>query len=283
VLTVKVENTPISRPQAGLDAADIVWEEVVEGGITRFAVMFQSTSPPTVGPIRSVRRTDQSIVWPVGGIFSFSGGAQYAIDSIKTAPVNLVDETRAGDAMFRDRSRRAPDNLFGHTDQLFAFGGQPVPPPPMFQYRGSDETASGEPVSSFTVGFSGSYAVSYTWDAASGTWVRSMSGRPFTAASGAAVAPKNVVVEFVRYQFGGPGVPGAEGVLDGTGPLQVFTDGKLVKGTWNRPDKAKPAQLLDESGAPIKLTPGQTWVELPDTTYTVTTVAAPATSGTTSP
>ena len=184
VLTVKVENTPISRPQAGLDAADIVWEEVVEGGITRFAVMFQSTSTPTVGPIRSVRRTDQSIVWPVGGIFSFSGGAQYALDSIKTAPVTLVDETRADGAMFRDRSRRAPDNLFGHPDLLWAFGGTPVPPPPMFEYRATKDVVTGEPVASFTVGFAGSYAVTYTWDAASGAWMRSMSGRPFNAASG---------------------------------------------------------------------------------------------------
>ena len=75
-------------------------------------------------------------------------------------------------------------------------------------------------------------------------------------------------------------------MLDGSGPLWVFTDGKVVKGTWNRPDKAKPAQLLDGAGAPIKLTPGQTWVELPDASYTVTTVAPPApaaTSSTTKP
>src|SRR5262249_48310807 len=73
VLSVKVENTPQVRPQSGLDAADIVWDEVVEGGITRLLAMFQSQSTPVVGPIRSVRRTDPLIVWPVGGIFAFSG------------------------------------------------------------------------------------------------------------------------------------------------------------------------------------------------------------------
>ena len=282
-LTVKIENTLISRPQQGLDAADVVWEEVVESGITRFAAMFQSTSTPTVGPIRSVRRTDQSIVWPVGGIFVYSGGAQYAVESIRTAPVTLVDESRAGSAMFRDRSRQKPDNLFGHPDALWAIGGQPVPPPPLFSYRKPGEVATGQAATSFTIGFSGEFAVGYSWDAASGTWKRTMKGRPFTTASGAQIAPANVVVEFVQYA-GGAGNKGAEGVLTGSGPLSVFTDGKVIQGTWVRPDKSKPAQLRDGAGKEIRLTPGRTWVELPDTTYQVDVVSpAPPPSSTAKP
>lgn len=283
VLTVKIENTPVSRPQQGLDAADVVWEEVVEGGITRFAVMFQSTSTPTVGPIRSVRRTDQSIVWPVGGIFVYSGGARYAVDSIKTAPVTLVDESRAGNAMFRDRSRKAPDNLYGHPDALWPIGGQPAPPPSFFSYRKPGEVAGGPPATSFTIGFTGGYAVGYAWDPASGTWKRTMKGRTFTAASGAQIAPANVVVEFVQYA-GGVGNAGAEGLLTGSGPLTVFTDGKVIQGTWVRPDKAKPARLRDAAGKEIRLTPGRTWVELPDVTYQVDVVSpAPPPSSTVKP
>ena len=75
----------------------MVYEEVVEGGYTRLAAIFNSHDPDRVGPVRSVRKTDQSIVWPIGGIFAYSGGAQYAIDSINTAPVTQLDETRAGD------------------------------------------------------------------------------------------------------------------------------------------------------------------------------------------
>ena len=66
--------------QYGVDQADVVYEEVVEGGITRLAAIFNSQAPDRVGPVRSVRKTDQSIVWPIGGIFAYSGGAQYAID-----------------------------------------------------------------------------------------------------------------------------------------------------------------------------------------------------------
>ena len=83
-----------------------MYEEVVEGGITRLAAIFNSHAPDRVGPVRSVRKTDQSIVWPIGGIFAYSGGAPYAIDSINTAPVVQLDETRAGPLMFRDHSRR---------------------------------------------------------------------------------------------------------------------------------------------------------------------------------
>ena len=78
LLSVKIENTPEARPQTGLELADIVWNEVVEGQITRFLAMYQSRSTDVVGPIRSVRKTDPLIVWPVGGVFAYSGGAPWA-------------------------------------------------------------------------------------------------------------------------------------------------------------------------------------------------------------
>jgi hypothetical protein len=91
-------------------------------------------------------------------------------------------------------------------------------------------------------------------------------------ASGAQLAPKNVVVMFVSYVGGDPTYHsiGAEAVLTGHGKALVYTGGKEIAGTWSRPDKSKPAQLLDAAGKVIELTPGQTWVELPDTTYSVT-------------
>jgi len=72
-LSVKVENTDAARPQAGIDQADVLYEEVVEGGITRFVAIFNSTVPDVIGPVRSVRQEDPDIVWPLGGIFAYSG------------------------------------------------------------------------------------------------------------------------------------------------------------------------------------------------------------------
>src|ERR1019366_3218028 len=96
-LTVKIENTPEALPQWGIEDADVVYEEIVNGGITRLAAIFNSLAPVKVGPVRSVRPTDTQVVWPIGGIFAFSGGAPYAVASIGTVPsLKLVNETSAG-------------------------------------------------------------------------------------------------------------------------------------------------------------------------------------------
>jgi len=273
-ITVKIDNTPWSQPKYEVDQADVVYEEVVEAGYTRLAAIFNSHTPDRVGSVRSVRKTDQSIVWPIGGVFVYAGGAPYALASINTAPVVRLDETTAGPLMFRDNSRHAPYNLYAHVDQMYAKCGKPVPPPPLFTYRAAHAPVGGVPATTVHVGFQGSpsFAVTWTWDPANGTWKRSIFGSSETTASGQQLAPKNVVVMFVNYVGGDPAHDniGAEAVLTGTGRALVFTAGKQITGTWSRPDKSRPARLLNAAGQQIALTPGQTWVELPDVSYTVT-------------
>lgn len=285
-VTVKMNNTPAAK-QYGIHDADVVYEEVVEGGITRLAAIFNSHAPERVGPVRSVRKTDQSIVWPIGGVFVYSGGAQYAIDSINTAPVKQIDETRAGDLMYRADGAQyletrdspwanAPYNLWARVDQMYFNDAKPIPPPPLFHYRKAKTKIGGKPVKSFVVGFQGnpgipeasSFATTWDWDARKGTWLRSKFGGPDIDADNVRVAAANVVVMYVQYD-GGVGALQAEAVLTGTGKLSVFTGGKEIDGTWSRPDKDQPAKLLNASGAEIRLAPGQTWVELPDVSYGV--------------
>src|SRR5487761_1266915 len=135
-LTVKIENTPEALPQWGINQADVVYEEIVNGGITRLAAIFNSHAPAKVGPVRSVRPTDTQVVWPLQGIFAYSGGAAYAVNSISQVPsLKLIDESGAGAAMFRDPTRYAPHNLYAIAPRLFAFGGAPKPPPALFTYR----------------------------------------------------------------------------------------------------------------------------------------------------
>src|ERR1700683_2490962 len=138
-LTIKMDNTPQAHPQYGINRADVVYEEIVEGGITRLAAIFNSNLPTKVGPVRSVRRTDREIVFPIGGIFAFSGGAQYAITSIETAPVKLIQESNAGAAMYRDPTRPPPHNLFANAVLLMKEGGKVHPPPALFTYVRSEE------------------------------------------------------------------------------------------------------------------------------------------------
>src|SRR4051794_12592228 len=172
-LSVKVENTDASRPQAGIDQADVLYEEVVEGGITRFVAMFNSTVPAVIGPVRSVRAEDPDIVWPVGGIFAYSGGAPVNVEAINAAPVHAVDENTAGSAMVRNQQdqppRDAPHNLYGLGQPLFDLGGDPKPPPALFQYVANGAPAvAGQGVIDFRVGFQEGYDPTWTWVAATG-------------------------------------------------------------------------------------------------------------------
>jgi len=258
-LTVKVDNLDGEgvRPQTGLDQADVVYEEVTEGGITRFAAVFQSQIPEEVGPIRSVRRMDPDLVTPIGGVFAYSGGADANVDAIRSAPVRSVDESMAGDAMFRSDANEPPHNLFGRGQAFFDGGGDPVPPPALFEYRPEGETATGEPVTAFTVGFMAGYAPRYTWEADSGTWLRDVEGVPFNTATGTQIAPRNVVVQFTVYTGSG-----GEGQVVGEGDAMVFVDGQLIRCRWVRPDVGTPARYVDGFGGPVKLAPGSTWVEL---------------------
>ncbi len=277
-LTVKVDNLDGQgvRPQSGLEAADVVYEEVTEYGITRFAAVFQSQVAADVGPIRSVRAIDPDLVWPLGGVFAYSGGAGPNVERIRQAPVNSLDETAAGDAMYRSETKDAPHDLFGRTQALFDRGGQPVPPPPLFSYLGKRGSFAGEPVVAFTAGFALGYAPTYTYDSATRTWKRDIGGQPFVMANGAQIAPTNVIVQFTQYTGGG------EGNVIGEGDAWVFSDAKLVRGRWVRPAREQPAQYLDAAGKPIELVPGPTWVELlpigapVDVTAPAPTPSAPA-------
>jgi hypothetical protein len=281
VLTVKVENTRDALPQSGIDQADVVYEEIVEGNITRLAAMFNAHAPDKIGPIRSVRNTDAAIVWPVGGIFAYSGGAPISVKSISEAPVDRIDEDAADDAMFRDSSRPRPHNLYGIGTSLFAKGGQPVPPPPLFGYRAAGAPITGVPTASFVVGFKGrpSQAVTWTWNATTGAWARNLFGADQATAAGAPIASPNVVVQFVDYLGGkapgGAGYEGSEAQLLGTGRAVVFTGGQMVEGTWTRASKETPTRFLDAGGNPIGMAPGQTWVELLQNGYSLTSTAAP--------
>jgi hypothetical protein len=272
-LTVEINHTadspPFNGPITGVDRADVIYEYVVEGGITRLVAVFNSNVPDRIGPIRSVRRTEASIVSPLGGVFAFSGGAQYALNSIDAAPVVRVDEGSAGAGMFRDPKGYPPNNLYGNGSRLLAKAPHARPPQPLFSYRQPRTNVLGRAVSSFVVGFQAGYAITWTWDPREATWTRQAFGGPERTSDGVLLGAKNVVVMFVAYA-GGVGVQGAQAQLIGHGNAWVFTAGKFVAGEWSRSRSTQPGQLFDIHGHTIGLTPGQTWVELFPPSYTVT-------------
>jgi hypothetical protein len=263
-LWAKIENTVDARPQTGLGQADVVYEQVTEGGITRFISLFNSEIPDVIGPIRSTRAMDSDVVAPLGGVFAYSGGIPQSVKLITQAPVAAVNETTAGAAMFRDRTKRAPHNLYGHANDLLQLGdGQRVPVPPLFSYIASGQALAGEPVTAFTVGFDAPYGPTYTYDRASGLWSRSIGSQPFVDESGQQIAPTNVIVQFVPCCIDVP--EGGIYLTVGSGEAWVFSGGKMVRGTWSRDDRSQVTRFTDLNNQPISLTPGRTWVEfVPD-------------------
>jgi hypothetical protein len=203
------------------------------------------------------------VVWPLGGIFAYSGGAAYAVDSIETVPsLTLVDESQAGNAMFRDDALEAPHNLFAVAPLLFAFKGSPTPPPALFQYRTNNEKVVGTAVSRFVVQFPSIYPVTWTWDTATQSWDRTLFGEADITGTGQRESPKNVIVMYVTY-VNGIGTENSYADLQGSGTADVFTDGKEIAGTWSRgASKADIIQYVNAAGKTILLTPGQTWVEI---------------------
>jgi hypothetical protein len=119
-------------------------------------------------------------------------------------------------------------------------------------------------VKAFTVGFESGYAATYTWDAVTKSWDRSIFGAPDVTAEGVRVSPKNVIVMTVNC-VGGVGVIDSFAELLGTGPVEVFSQGRIERGTWSRANLRHPAIYRDAQGKIINLTPGQTWVELMST------------------
>ncbi len=273
VLVVKIDNAPKARPQAGLIEADVVVEEEVEGGITRFAALFHSRDAANTGPVRSARSTDILIASTLNRpLFAYSGANLAFQNLIARSPLVDVGVDRFPNEYRREPRRPAPYNQFSSTPGLYSHVPPGAGPPPsllVFRQAGAAADAPGAaPVAGVDVEFRGIVltAVKYRWEASSGTWKRSQDGGPHLDTGGVQVAPRNVVVQSVDYRDTGfydqSGAPVPEAALVGEGVAWVFTDGKLVRGRWRKPSPTAVTEYVDSSGAAIRMTPGSTWIEL---------------------
>jgi hypothetical protein len=272
VLVVKIENAPDARPQSGLEAADVVYEEVVEGGLTRFLAVFQSHDADPVGPIRSVRPTDPDIIRPLGGLFAYSGGTKKFINLLHQAPVRDVGYDAATGAYTKRSGRRAPHNLYSSTKKLYEKAkDSDKHPPNLFAFLPSGTAFGGAgvvPAASVNLILGPLGTANYAYDVPTGTYHRSEQGTPHLAEGGAQIAPTNVIIQYVRYVISPgdtdvTGNPVYKAQVIGGGEAWIFSNGKLVKGTWSKPTADDITTYKDAAGQPIALVPGQTWVELP--------------------
>lgn len=272
-LVVKIDNVePKARPQVGLNQADVVYEERVEGSVTRLLAVFHSTDSAPVGPVRSARTSDLGVLSALHRpFFAWSGANATFAARIRAANLADVGYDAASGHYYRARDRRAPDNLMlSSTAELMALPNEgSAPPPALFTYRTPDQApAHLEPVAGVHITYgssAGSAPVDYRWDGQG--WARWQNGTPHVDAAGQQVAPANVIVQFTPYvgsdvndQFG---VPIPEAQMVGEGDAWVLTQGGLIVARWHKPSLDAVATYTDVDGNPISLTPGRTWVALP--------------------
>ncbi|WP_418606740.1 DUF3048 domain-containing protein [Georgenia sp. SUBG003] len=278
-MSVKIENSAPARPQSGLEEADLVWEEMVEGGITRFNAVYHSTVPGELGPIRSVRPMDADISGPLGGLLVFSGGVPPYIQAARDAGLQDLSEDAGSPGFYRVSSRRAPHNLYGDGATFLAAADDAHRAPPEEQLEYADDAASasavlhGRPAAGIDIGFPRTNP-GWTWQAAGdagrgwgpGVWARDESGVAQHSADGDALVATNVVVLRVQVVLteardaSGTRVP--ETILEGKGAAHVGTGGHVVEATWSKAGEREPLVLTDSSGRAVELAPGSTWIEL---------------------
>jgi hypothetical protein len=277
-VVVKIDNSPDSRPQTGLNQADIVYELLVEG-ITRYAVVFHAAVPEQVGPVRSARSSDIELLANLGApLVSWSGGNPGVLNEMAAAAgagliVNAGHDAVSG-AYHRDGARRAPHNLYTNAAALLQAAAPGAgAPPPVFRYRAPGEPYVGGALdtSGYVVDFGGGVRAEYVWDAERGGWDRfqvDQSHRRGNSATvdseGVQVAPQNVVILFLPYGQSPSDARSPMALSTGEGDAVVLTDGKAIVGRWVRPNALSGWELVDQAGNPIRLTPGRTWVALPE-------------------
>ncbi|UDY22796.1 DUF3048 domain-containing protein [Nocardioides sp. Kera G14] len=257
-IVVKMDNTEASAPQLGLSKADLVTEELVEGGLTRLAAFFYSTIPGTVGPVRSMRASDIGIVTPVKADVVTSGAAPVTISRIKKAGITFYGEGSKG--FFRDNSRHAPYNLFSQLTKTITLAKQEPQTVPDYLSWGTESDFVGvEPVTQLAVPFSYSHTTQWKYDGSKYVNLNS------NAKKGDEFTPDTILVLRVKIGDAGyldpAGNPVPETKLVGTGKALVFHKGQLERATWTKSDLGSPIQLSTEAGA-LKIPAGHTWIEL---------------------
>jgi hypothetical protein len=273
VLVVKIDDTRNARPQVGLEFADVVYIEQVEGGLTRLAAVFSSTIPARIGPVRSARISDIDLFAQYGRVaFAYSGAQQKLLPVIRSANLSDVGAMRRGPVFYEtDPSRIQPFAMFLNAQTLMANEmekGTVIDSAKNVGWSFSQKLENqGFEISDVTIHWP-AQKYSATWDTASKRWFLSVNSEPDLSDRGNNLGPTTLVIQLVSItpseygdKFGG-NTPFSQTV--GTGKAYVLRDGTVIAATWNRLDSLSPTTWTDATGAEIKFAPGQIWVALTD-------------------
>jgi len=269
-LSVKIENTTPSRPSMGLTYADVVYETITEGGITRFNAIFHSHIPDEAGSIRSGRNSDNTIVPQYNGLFVFSGSNRYVLAQFAQNLPDRISEGNAGSSFYRVSHKQAPHNLYFNPRlgyERFAELGHDIytDSPRGLVFGENDMDALGAiKASEVYVPFSSpEFNVTWKYDEARGAYLRYVGDTAQVDESDSTrpVKADNIVVLGIPYFSNNDGETLALN-LNGEGNGILFQNGMRLDVTWYT-DGTHPPKLKDKAGKDIYFKPGQTWFQVP--------------------
>ena len=267
-VALKIENSPAAYPLSGLDEAEIVYEEQVEGGLTRFLAIYHCTDSAQAGPIRSSREIDPTIMSPYTRILAAAGGNPGVRANLEEFDITLIDENTAGDAMERvERPGISSEHtLYGDTKALRKAGQKKFKDPPtddLFEF--GDALDGGKRTGSIDLNF-GSSTIGFEWT--DGAWFRTDGGEPLIMENGDQLSFDNVIIEEhivdLSTEFAdvlGTPSPVISDVT-GQGDAYLFRDGRMYAGVWIRESEDDPVRFETKGGDALVLKEGNTMIEL---------------------
>jgi Protein of unknown function (DUF3048) N-terminal domain/Protein of unknown function (DUF3048) C-terminal domain len=268
VMIVKIDNTADARPQLGLGSADMVVEEMVEGGLTRLAAFYYSKVPATVGPTRSVRTSDIGFVLPTSAELVASGGGEPTLGRLQRHHIHTAFEGELP-GFFRVSNRPEPYNLMIHLRKTAAALPKTAPPQNYLAWAESPSYQwKGQRVSRLDATFSPGYTSKWQYKPGTG-WLNTNG----LAAPNDQFTPDNLIVVRVRIHTASyvdpSGAPVPETILEGSGDALIVHDNQAVVGRWKKANRASRFHFVTKNGKPLRIPPGTTQIELVPTSGSV--------------
>jgi hypothetical protein len=270
ILAVKIDDTVAARPQIGLDKADIVYIEQVEGGLTRLVAIYSSQIPQLIGPVRSARITDLEVLAQYGTVvFAYSGAQSKFLPVIRAANLHDYGAQRQSPTIYtRDPLRNSPTNMVLRADLLMekvAEDEKVVSRSAPNAWTFGDKPSGGSPISEVKVSWPAA-TYEFRWSVEENGWTIFNNGVPNLSASGAPHSPTTLVIQKVQIvpsiygdKFGGV-TPHSLTIGSGTG--HILRDGEYFPATWSRTDAQSGTTWKALDGTPLNFARGQVWVAL---------------------
>jgi hypothetical protein len=263
VTGIMIENSPDARPQSGLKDAEVVYEAVAEGGITRFMALYQQHKPQVIGPVRSIRMYYIDWLTPFNASIAHVGGSLKALQLVRGGGYRDIDQFFNGSYYRRATDRYAPHNVytsFANLDKLNESKGYTSSKPLAFE-RVDDDPKAPQDATTINLKISGPlYNSSYAYDAATKLYARSEAGVPHLDREAGQIQAKVVIALRVNMTKVFEDGYREDIVTTGNGDADVFQNGHVVKAKWYKDSRASQLRFTDESGQPLKLARGTIWI-----------------------